>query len=185
VTPRAGKFQLTLHKQGLVAHKTTDPSNQLIIPKGAVSHMVFFPKPEDILVVSSKSKKASTSDLVLIRLEKPITFQNKEITVVCIQLPFEKKQGALWPNRLEGANEVEATQAWSLSLRESLGTQTTKISHVLRPPVSKTVGMAYQFSSSQVANTSSTTAGMPFVRCYQGVNDGVLYPLEEGLLFFK
>ena len=26
---------------------------------------------------------------------------------------------------------------------------------------------------------------MPFVSCYLGVNDGVLYPLEEGLLFYK
>ena len=26
---------------------------------------------------------------------------------------------------------------------------------------------------------------MPFVRCYRGVKDGALFPLEEGLLFFR
>jgi len=30
-----------------------------------------------------------------------------------------------------------------------------------------------------------SSAGMPFVKCYNGVNYGVLYPFEEGLLFFK
>jgi len=41
------------------------------------------------------------------------------------------------------------------------------------------------FESYQPPNTSTTTAGMPFVGCYLGVNDGVLYPLREGLLFYK
>ncbi|CAJ1951974.1 unnamed protein product [Cylindrotheca closterium] len=33
--------------------------------------------------------------------------------------------------------------------------------------------------------TSTTTSGMPFVSCNRGVQDGVLYPLKQGLLFFK
>jgi len=43
----------------------------------------------------------------------------------------------------------------------------------------------YAFRSDHNAAFSHTTGGMPFVKCYQGVNDGALYPLKEGLLFFK
>ncbi len=31
----------------------------------------------------------------------------------------------------------------------------------------------------------STTQDMPYVGCYQGFNDGTLFPLREGLLFFN
>jgi len=34
-------------------------------------------------------------------------------------------------------------------------------------------------------SVSMNLGGMPFLRCYSGVNDGVLFPLESGLLFFK
>ena len=34
-------------------------------------------------------------------------------------------------------------------------------------------------------NSSSTTEGLPYVGCYKGFNDGALFPLREGLLFFK
>ena len=30
-----------------------------------------------------------------------------------------------------------------------------------------------------------SSAGMPFVKCYNGLDYGALFPLEEGLLFFK
>jgi hypothetical protein len=34
-------------------------------------------------------------------------------------------------------------------------------------------------------SSSSTTEGLPYVSCYKGFNDGALFPLKEGLLFFK
>lgn len=34
-------------------------------------------------------------------------------------------------------------------------------------------------------SVSMNLGGMPFLRCYSGVNDGVMFPLETGLLFFK
>jgi hypothetical protein len=41
------------------------------------------------------------------------------------------------------------------------------------------------FQSHETPDQSTTTGGMPFVNCYHGVQDGILYPLEEGLLFYK
>ena len=39
------------------------------------------------------------------------------------------------------------------------------------------------FTSFVDPRQSTTTAGLPFVSCYHGTRDGVLYPLEQGLLF--
>jgi hypothetical protein len=65
----------------------------------------------------------------------------------------------------------------------------TQIIRVANPAAPTSSSMStfwrYQFVSHQEQGTSTTTAGMPFVKCYAGVNDGVLYPLQEGLLFFK
>ena len=43
----------------------------------------------------------------------------------------------------------------------------------------------YVFQSEGEQGTASTTEGMPYVGCYYGFNDGALFPLKEGLLFFK
>jgi len=51
--------------------------------------------------------------------------------------------------------------------------------------LAQVLGQTDNFKSYQAPNISTTTSGMPFVSCYLGVNDGVLYPLQEGLLFFK
>lgn len=43
----------------------------------------------------------------------------------------------------------------------------------------------HPFRSFDNPGQSTTTGGMPFVKCYHGVQDGILYPMEEGLLFYK
>ncbi len=47
------------------------------------------------------------------------------------------------------------------------------------------VGQGWTFKSHIESSTSTTTGGLPCVRCYHGVNDGHLFPLEQGILFFK
>lgn len=148
----------------------------MVIPQGCVTHILLFPKPEDFKVAGN-SKKPPTSDLVLMRLEPPVIFQNKPVSQICIQLPWEKTQGPLGPPSNVETSE-DATDSWSQLLTQCLGSQAV-VSRVVRQKG------ANSFSSFQLPGTSTTTAGMPFVRCYHGVQDGVLYPLEEGLLFFK
>jgi hypothetical protein len=179
VTPRAGKFQLAVHQKGLVAIKSNNEAIQMVIPQGCVTHILFFPKPEDFKVTGgNNSKKPPTSDLVLMCLEPPVIFQNKPVSQICIQLPWEKTQGALGPSNETSLTE-DATSSWLQLLTQSLGSSQTVVSRVVRQKGGNS------FSSFQMADTSTTTAGMPFVKCYHGVQDGVLYPLEEGLLFFK
>jgi hypothetical protein len=160
VTPRAGKFQLAVHQKGLVAIKSNNEAIQMVIPQGCVTHILLFPKPEDFKVTG------------------PVIFQNKPVSQICIQLPWEKTQGALGPSNETSLTE-DATSSWLQLLTQSLGSSQTVVSRVVRQKGGNS------FSSFQMADTSTTTAGMPFVKCYHGVQDGVLYPLEEGLLFFK
>jgi hypothetical protein len=184
VTPRAGKFQLTVHQKGLVAVKSNNEAIQMVIPQGCVTHILLFPKPEDFKVTgNSNSKKPPTSDLVLMRLEPPVIFQNKPVSQICIQLPWEKTQGALGPavkdkDETTSTSEEDATNDWLQLLTKSLGSQAV-VSRIVRQKGGNS------FSSFQLPGTSTTTAGMPFVKCYHGVQDGVLFPLEQGLLFFK
>lgn len=42
-----------------------------------------------------------------------------------------------------------------------------------------------QFVSNTDEQISTTTSSLPYVTCYLGVQDGVLYPMEDGLLFYK
>ena len=188
VTPRAGKFQIALHQKGLFGYKTNSQATQLVIPNGSVSHMIFFPKPEDCRKLS---KKTTSADLVLLRFDPAISFQNKSINQVCFQLPFEKTHGALLPIPSEGIKDFDgncATELWEQVLQNSLANDGNAmvVARANNPSSVRVVSSAaYQFSSYSDPNSSSTTSGMPFVKCYHGVNDGVLYPLQQGLLFFK
>ena len=194
VAPRAGKFQITLHRQGLVGYKSNAPTNRLLIPRGSVTDLVLFPKPEDCKQIT-KSKKPSPASLVLLRLEPPVLFQNKSISQVCFQLPWEKTGGAIPPKFAKTNSDHESPSAesehlWKELFVQSLEKADKKISVAVVPnPASKSAlskaQNAYEFSSFYDPRNATTTARMPFVRCYQGVNDGALYPLKEGLLFFK
>ena len=48
-----------------------------------------------------------------------------------------------------------------------------------------TGSVPYIFQSDDGGNNSIMQGKMPYVKCYSGINDGVLYPMEEGVLFFK
>jgi hypothetical protein len=122
--------------------------------------------------------------MVLMTLEPPITFNNKQVNQITLQLPWEKTEGALKPKLSANASKEEqdptedVTDMWCQLLIQSLGDQ-IEITRVTRNK------MGNDFTSFEPSGSSSTTAAMPFVRCYAGVQDGALYPLESGLLFFK
>ena len=198
LSPRMGKFSLQLHENGLLATKMNDPTVQLTLLKetkneskaansssGSVSHVLLFPKPEDCKAIvynrkideDSKPKKVS-GNLVLLFLESQVQLpkQKSPTRQLCFALPCDKKLGVPIGPKGEGLNdENDPTKAWGELLHKSLG---GKLAQVLGED-------SASFKSHQPPNTSTTTAGMPFVSCYLGVNDGALYPLEEGLLFYK
>ena len=194
LSPRMGKFSLQLHENGLQATKTNDPTVKITLLKGGtasettdgISHVLLFPKPEDCKAIvynrkldsESKPKKVGGS-MVVLRLESPLQIpkQKSPTQQLCFVLPADKKLGQpTAPNTIGGkTSSSDPTEAWGNLLHTALG---GRLAQVLR---SNDKG----FKSYQPPNTSTTTAGMPFVSCYLGVNDGVLYPLEDGLLFYK
>lgn len=178
MTPRAGKCQIMLHPNGLCATSVKDPNLQLILPQDSVSHVVLFAKPEDCKTIQNNTKggkiKHPNAHLVLLRVDPPINFQNKQISQVCFALSHNKTDGPTGPNHECGW--IEATAAWKNLLQQSFRKAVVAQVH----PESSS-----PFLSHQIPDQSTTTGGMPFVKCYHGVQDGVLYPLQEGLLFYK
>jgi hypothetical protein len=180
LTPR-GKHELTLYTCGLaLTHPKTGDSVQ--VPCHSVQHVVAFPKPESCRrfnTTSSKSKHKHTqsqpNDLILMVFhpDSDIRYKQKVLSQICFSIPTPNTTdtdtaGASWLNQL----------AQSLQWKDN--DPSKSIIQVGSPPnkfVSDSGGGEQQ--------TSTTTAGMPFVKCYKGVHDGALFPLQEGLLFFK
>lgn len=168
ITAPRGKFQMTLYEQGI---RFINSKNQVLtISPQAVQQLVLFPKPEDCRTTSKKP----AGDMVLLCLQNDTTtlFNNKNLTQVCLQLPTEPPS---------------ETSTWLHLFCSSLSLHPNKqVAIVVNPKTTNSnKSRQYSFQSHNEGTTSSTTAGMPFVQCYHGVNDGVLYPMQEGLLFFK
>lgn len=196
LNPRMGKVNLKLG-EGFFAEKIQSNSmsqqpQQIFLQKGQVSNLIVFPKPEDckLIISNSKSEKQRMpkAHMVLLKLKEPIKFGKKEIDQVCFQLPWDKKEGSLGP-KVERNSTYEgwsdATDAWRRILVKALKAdndeegESTMIVSQVRPT------HARPFLSYSDNSSSTTTGGMPFVKCNHGIEDGVLYPMEQGLLFFK
>ena len=160
---------------------------------------------------SSSSKKASLpgAPLVLMKLrtgptkannkeeeenkDHPVvvTFQGKPIKdqQVCFALSWVKGIGPTGPTGQVGW--TEAIEAWRQTLEQCLGHSTLTTCQVPPKAMRSRDGggggtpPSAVFSSYQLSSQSSTTGGMPFVTCYHGVQDGVLFPMREGLFFYK
>jgi hypothetical protein len=101
------------------------------------------------------AKKKGTRDMVLLTLKENVMFKNKGLSQICFQLPTE----------------------WSFldNFRSALSLT----------DMARVGGGGWNFKSHNESTTSTTTGGLPCVRCYHGVNDGHIFPLVEGILFFK
>lgn len=167
-TPR-GKFQMTLYESGI---RCVNVKNQVVlISPQAVERMVMFPKPEDC-----RSTAKPCGDMVLLCLDKKDSstqFNGKALTQLCLQLPKESPL------------KDDTSTSWLQVLCSSLSLNAKTQVAIVQNPKNLKDRSRYAFKSHDEGTTSSTTAGMPYVQCYYGVKDGVLYPMQEGLLFFK
>eukprot|EP00978_Attheya_sp_CCMP212_P003932 scaffold8387_cov46-Attheya_sp.AAC.3 len=181
LTPR-GKQELTLYTSGLtLTHPKTGDSVQ--VPCHSVQHVVAFPKPETCrrftTTSSSKSKheQSQPNDMILMVFhpDSDIRYKQKVLSQICFSIPIPNNTtdtdttGASWLNQLAQSLQWKDNDDPSKSIIQ-VGSLQNKF-------VSDSGGGDQQ--------TSTTTAGMPFVKCYKGVHDGALFPLQEGLLFFK
>eukprot|EP00986_Skeletonema_menzelii_P019152 scaffold27070_cov147-Skeletonema_menzelii.AAC.15 len=185
INPR-GKFLLSLHKNGIMFQNPKKTEEQITITKETVKHTVWFRKPEDyksLKQLKEGSKKPIPGHMVLICLGDGITFRNKAMKQICFQLP---SYPALSVETEEDINE----EGWYNGLNSALISENKSITRVLAEmdtQTCKTKKQDYMFQAGEGSsgNTSTTTAGMPFVGCNRGFNNGALFPLREGLLFFK
>jgi Histone chaperone Rttp106-like len=135
----------------------------------------------------------------------PVLFKGKRINYVCGSLPIEaptriQPPSSAHKSALALPTSAQLTDQYSSIFCESLGVSEKRIVRIHNPmfleehnrksaagavDIVKRMPLKMEFKSHQESNTSSTTAGMPYVACYSGVNDGVLFPTKAGLLFYK
>ena len=179
-----GKFLLQLFEDGIMLNSPKKPDETLIIMASNIDNVVWFRKAEDYkkLKTQSVGKKPLPGHMVLICLKDGarVIFRNKEITQVCLQLPSYSTEGS--------DNETEFSEGqWWKGFETALCHEEKMIrvhSKIDRSSFYRSAD-CFMFQSEGASGSSSTTEDMPFVGCYHGLNDGVLYPLREGLLFFK
>mmetsp|Transcript_8512 Transcript_8512/g.12323 ORF Transcript_8512/g.12323 Transcript_8512/m.12323 type:complete len:438 (-) Transcript_8512:893-2206(-) len=106
-------------------------------------------------------RKKEVRQMILLVLKEEVSFKKKPLNQICFQLP--QKDPSVFLEKLQKCLRVSKDETCYVGGE----------------------GNRWNFKSHDEGNTSTTTAGMPFVTCYKGVQDGHLYPLEEGLLFFK
>lgn len=113
--------------------------------------------------------------------------KRKSFTQVCFPLfnnnNKSKKDTTTTCTKLNKNHEqvvVEEEEIYISALKSLLSIPIFRISY---PP--STTSCSFQFISEKEMNTSTTTSGMPFVKCHKGVQDGAIYPMEQGLLFYK
>jgi hypothetical protein len=159
-TPR-GKFQMSLYEGGI---RFINAKGETIVITSA-QRMVVFPKPEDC---RRKSSCGAVNNMVLLCFDEVnnevVLFQGKPLKQMCFQLPEEPSNNTTWLTLEAMCSSLHINRNDMIMAQNPSG---------------------YSFQSHTEGNTSTTTGGMPFVQCYYGVKDGVLFPMGEGLLFFK
>ena len=193
-----GKFTVRLHKKGAVLTSTRNSKEIIAVENHTIDDtLVVFPKPdqckpppkpessedEEDKKKKSKRKPLELVRLVLIPIKKTdqvmhTTFNNhgqpksKQLTQVCFPLPVGRfaEQGELESDNLSEQDWIQALkQAFRLdSIVDIQYSQLTDTSN----GVYKSVG-------------PSSNPGMPFVSCHLHINQGHLFPLKQGVLFFK
>ena len=190
INPR-GKFHLSIYNKGLIFINPKKPNEEQIpIAASSIKHVVWFRKPEDYKKMKQLSKNGGgkgknggvPGHMVLICLKEEegegVMFRNKVLLQVCFQLPNYPSSST------DENNEGGLTEKnWWDGLSSSLFTDSSNGNGIIRvgAKIMEQGNSGYVFQSEGI----HTTEGMPYVGCYYGFNDGVLFPLKEGLLFFK
>jgi len=188
ITPRS-KFDLQLFERGCIF--TNNKNEQIVVSANHIKNVVMFPKREDCLKEPKPWKEDTgcldlPGSLVLLSLEADeVKFRGKPLTQICFQLPQHNSDNITYNDDDEEIVEDSYEDCLNDLFKSSF--QVKHVARVYNPKINcKTRDKFFHFKSDQGdSNTSLMQGGMPFVKCYSGVNDGVLYPLEEGLLFFK
>ena len=194
-TPRT-KLNMSIFEQGVVF--TSSKDEQILLHPNTVKHVIFFPKREDCLKKPKTTKDGKNiiipgSHVLLILEDDKVEFRNKTLSQICINLPQHHslpidapEESRLSEEQLVSACiddfEQKLIDLFACSLHLKNG-----VYRVYNPKHHNVKNLtSYAFQSDDGGQNKSILHGqMPYLKCYHGVNDGVMYPMEEGLLFFK
>ncbi|KAL3783600.1 hypothetical protein HJC23_002104 [Cyclotella cryptica] len=197
-TPR-GKFLLQLHQNGIVLANPKKAEEQITIASSQVENVIWFRKEEEYKKLKQRQSSGKVNSkslmvpghMILICLNPSeetdgvkVIFRNKQMNQVCLQLPAYFIEGGSGEKEKECFTEKE----WWDGLIKALCSDNVSMIRVLAnmdKPSYTSHGDSFTFQSEGASGSSTTTEGMPYVGCYHGLNDGALYPLRDGLLFFK
>jgi hypothetical protein len=192
LTNPRGKFHVTFHAEGI--HLTTIKNPMpLVIPAGSVRDIIVFPKPADCVLKSSKTPTTPSPMMLLCFQDNEshdcqvVTFKGKALSQLCFQVPTTVLDDAILDDESNNTNHSSTTETWIRLICRSVQLERTKYVYQIHIPNSsnKPTTTQWSFRSYQDQNYASTASGMPYVNCYHGVQDGSLFPMKEGLLFFK
>lgn len=199
VHPR-GKFLLSVRENGVVLTNPKKPEEERIpLAAASVENVVWFRRPEDYKKVQQMGKngggnsKGVPGHVVLICLADDdslggIAFRKKPLKQVCFQLP------AYPPSSLADGNDNGIKQLTEETWWNGLGSalfsgekngDIVRVHASMETPAFLKSKHEFVFESEGESGSTTTTQAMPYVGCYRGFNDGALFPLREGLLFFK
>ena len=196
-TPRS-KFNFCVHENGIIL---TSPKNEeIVLQSDDVRHVIIFPKREDCVKYPKTTKDGKhiiiPGSLVLLILKHDkVQFRNKMLSQICLQLPqhFSKSIENVDMSELSESQAgletvcIDDFEEIIMKLCSSALKLDDRIYRVYNPKFHHFCTISsYVFQSDDGGANKSIMQGlMPYLKCYNGVNDGVIYPMEEGLLFFK
>mmetsp|Transcript_40400 Transcript_40400/g.84071 ORF Transcript_40400/g.84071 Transcript_40400/m.84071 type:complete len:497 (-) Transcript_40400:57-1547(-) len=172
MVPRCGKVLLHLYEQGVQAVKQADPTTIVWTWTDwtALQEVLLLAKPTDL----QQQKKIVTPVALLHGSAPLVTFRNKPYSQMCIMLPSLAKDQVAQPE-----HEGLTPEVWAF-VQQLASLASCPLINVYSSSKTSTQSA---FTSFREPGTSSTTAGLPFVACHLGTQDGVLMPLECGLVF--
>ena len=200
-TPRA-KLELSFYPQ----------SHSIRLCKGAdsiqlrstdVKYCIWFPKREDCLQ-TPKRHKSFQDRIVLpgsmvmwvLHPNAMASYKGKRLHQICIQLEphvsdplpaqyFHQEDAYSILQLAKLCTDSYHTQLYAM-MRSTLELSPAQLILAFPPQYQPfTESRRYRFVSEKNGSSSTVSSGMPWLTCHKGVQDGVLYPLKEGLLFFK
>ena len=200
VSPR-GKVSLQFYRGCLTATDVKTSTEVWRLSADQVAAVVVYPKPEDC----KKAMTKKSSDMVLLHVRgEPLTVRNqkKPVSQVAFALPTVLP---VWKSHRNDGIVQDPTVAWNLVLEQTFQRRTSSAdeddmndekkkgtseasssstSPLLLRIKHPEVAAPSAFTSYQEDRVSTTTGAMPFVSCYYGTKDGVLFPLNDGSLLF-
>ena len=194
-TPRT-KLSLSFYSNGITL--TSPKDEKMHLDPSCIKHVIMFPKREDCIKKPKLNKEGtniivSGSILLFILNENKVEFRNKALTQICLQLPNHHSCPVDFGDTAR-PSEQQMTDACLDSFEEKIVTLLKtalgvekKLYRVYNPKFHNVKNLTcYAFQSDDGGDNRSIMQGqMPYLKCYHGVNDGVIFPMEEGLLFFK